>query len=145
MPNDRLSAQEALIYAMMTASAVDRSVSLRELERIGSMIRELPAFKGLDHDWLAAEGQSCGRLLSTKDGLEKVLGRIAAALPPPLRETAYVLAAEVVASDLAARPEEVHFLDLLASRLELDSEVCAALRLAANARHRTAGTRDDGD
>jgi len=57
------------------------------------------------------------------------------ALPAELHETAYVLCAEVAASDLEVRDEEVRFIDKLAEKLGLDDLVCAALQRAARARH----------
>lgn len=132
-----LTPQEGLIYAMITTSAVDRRITDDELSRIGSIIRQLPVFSAYDRDWLLSEAQECGRVLSRPDGLEKVLELIQDALPVHLRETAYVLAAEVAATDLKVRVEEVRFLEMLAGRLELDKLVCAALERAAKARHQT--------
>ena len=132
----RLMPQEALIYAMMTTSAVDRRISDAELSRIGSIIQQLPAFEGHDRDWLLAEAQDCGRVLVRPDGMKAVLDMIVAALPEHLRETAYALAAEVAASDLKIQAEEVRFLELLAQALDLDKLICAALERAAKARHR---------
>jgi uncharacterized membrane protein YebE (DUF533 family) len=132
----RLSAQEALIYTVVAVAAADRKISDSELARIGSMVRELPALRGLEDTWLAREAQSCGRILARPDGVRKVVGMIAEALPPALRETAYVLAAEVAASDLAVKPDERDFLTLLAEGLQLDALVRAALERGAHARNR---------
>ena len=96
-----LSPQEALIYAMMTVAAVDRQVSEQELSRIGGIVKELPAFSGFGSDWLSREAQDCGKVLAKPGGVDRVLEVIAASLPSELYETAYVLAAEVAASDLA--------------------------------------------
>lgn len=131
----KLQPQEALIYAMMTTSAVDRKISDDELSRIGSIIQQLPAFKGHDRDWLLAEAQDCGRVLVRPDGLQEVLDLITAGLPERLRETAYALAAEVAATDLKIRAEEIRFLELLAKALSVDKLTCAALERAARARH----------
>jgi uncharacterized membrane protein YebE (DUF533 family) len=130
-----LAPEEALIYAMVTTSAVDRKISDEELSRIGSIVRELPPFREYDRDWLALEAQACGRVLGGVDGLDKVLELIRDALPRHLRETAYVLSAEVAATDLTVRPEETRFLELLSDKLELDQLVVAALERAAKARH----------
>lgn len=135
MPTTSLSAQEALIYAMITISAVDRKISDEELQRIGSIVRELPPFEGYNKDWLVNEAQACGKLLSKPEGLDKVLSVIREALPVHLYETAYILAAEVAASDLKVGVEEVRCLELLASKLDLDKLTCAALERAARARH----------
>jgi len=131
----KLSAQEALIYAMITTSAVDRKITDDELSRIGSIIKELPPFHGYDRDWLVDEAQECGRVLAGADGLDRILDLIADALPERLHETAYVLSAEVAATDLKVKVEEIRFLELLATRLDLDKLTCAALERAARARH----------
>ncbi|MGE3067686.1 MAG: tellurite resistance TerB family protein [Hyphomicrobiaceae bacterium] len=131
----KLTPQEALIYAMITTSAVDRKITNEELARIGSIVKELPPFHNYDGQWLVDEAQSCGRVLAGPEGLDRVLDMIAEALPQRLHETAYVLAAEVAASDLKIRLEEVRFLEMLAGRLNLEKLTCAALERAARARH----------
>ncbi len=131
-----LSPQEALIYAMITTSAADNQMSDRELRRIGSVVKELPAFTDFDPDTLVEHAQACGLLMSGTNGLDNVLDTIAASLPEPLRETAYALACEVAASDEAMRVEERRFLQLLAGRLGLDRLTVAALERSALARHR---------
>jgi tellurite resistance protein len=135
MPTTGLTPQEALIFAMITISAVDRQISDEELRRIGSIVAELPPFEGYNRDWLVNEAQECGRQLAKPDGLKRVLELIKDTLPRRLYETAYVLAAEVAASDLNVRPEEIRCLELLAEKLELDKLTCAALERAARARH----------
>jgi len=132
---DKLSPPEALIYAMITTAAVDRKIAKSELSRIGSIVRELPAFEGYVEDWLVGGAQDCGKILAKPNGLDKVLALIRASLPEKLRETAYVLAAEVAATDLAVRPEEIRFLEMLASKLDLSKLTCAALERGARARH----------
>ena len=84
------------------------------------------------------EAQACAEVVSGADGLNAVLNLIAASLPAGLRETAYVLAAEVAVADLSSSPEERRFLQLLANRLNLDQLTVAALTRAAVARHRIA-------
>ena len=133
----RLSPVEALIYAMVTAAAVDRRITEVELSRIGSLVSELPVFRDLKGDWLTAEAQDCGRVLAKPDGVRRVLDLIKDSLPKHLRETAYVFATEVTISDLSVKDEETQFLALLAEALEIDPLVCAALQRAARARHQT--------
>ncbi len=133
---DRLTPQQALIYAMITTSASDNAMTDAELKRIGWIVKELPAFDGFDEDNLIAEAQACGRVASGADGLNAVLDMIADALPEHMRETAFVLAAEIAASDLRSSAEERRFLQLLAARLKLDQLTVAALARAAAARHR---------
>ncbi|MDH4980755.1 Tellurite resistance protein TerB [Hyphomicrobium sp. D-2] len=122
---------------MFAAAASDRTVSQPELLRINSMVAELPAFRALSGDWMSREAQDCGRLLSKPDGMGKVVQMIVAALSPDLRETAYALAAEVAASDLAIKDGEREFLKLLEEALQLDALLKAALEKAALVRHRS--------
>lgn len=130
-----LKPEQALIYAMITVSAVDRKISDDELGRIGSIVKELPPFRNFDSNWLLHESQECGKILGRDGGMRRVLDLITASLPERLRETAYVLAAEVAASDQRIASEEIRFLDLLADSLSLDKLTCAALERAATARH----------
>lgn len=130
-----LSPSEALIYAMVTTAAIDRRITEQELDRIGSIIKELPAFRAHDRDWLVHEAQTCGTLLCKPGGVEKVLDLIGTTLPPRLHETAYVLALEVAATDMKIHGEEIRFLGLLAEKLKLDSALCASLERAVRARH----------
>jgi uncharacterized membrane protein YebE (DUF533 family) len=132
----QLTPQEALIYVMVTVAAADRQITQVELQRIGSMVNDLPVFREIDGDWLAREAQDCGRILAKPDGVQQVLTLVAAGVPAHLRETAYALAAEVAASDLAVRDAETDFLEMLADELGLDELVCAALERCAGARHR---------
>jgi tellurite resistance protein len=130
-----LTAPQALIYAMFTTSAADNSMNDAEMRRIGSIVRNLPAFRTYNEDDLIDEAKRWGAIASGPDGLTTVLAMIATALPDNLRETAYILAAEVAASDLSSRPEERRFLQLLAQHLRLDRLTVAALERAAVARH----------
>jgi tellurite resistance protein len=130
-----LTAAQALIYAMFTTSAADNSMNDAELRRIGSIVRNLPAFRHYDENELVDDAKRWGQIASGPEGLATVLEKIGEALPTNLRETGYILAAEVAASDLSSRPEERRFLQLLSQRLQLDRLTVAALERAALARH----------
>jgi tellurite resistance protein len=43
-----VSHHQALIYAMVTMSAVDARIGDRELRRIGQIVQTLPVFRGFD-------------------------------------------------------------------------------------------------
>ncbi len=131
-----LKPQQALIYAMLTISAVDRAIADDELKRIGAIVRELPVFAGYDDIWLLDESRECAALLAKDGGMRRVLDLITASLPEGLRETAYLLSAEVAISDRRIASEEIRFLDLLAEALSVDKLVCAALERAATARQK---------
>ncbi|MEL6872488.1 MAG: tellurite resistance TerB family protein [Pseudomonadota bacterium] len=137
--DEKLSPEQALIYAMITMSAVDGNMRDTELRRIGTMVQELPPFRAFDSEDLITEAKGCQRVVSGPDGLERVLQLIDDGLPAHLRETAYVLATEVAVSDHAIRAEERRLLDLLARQLRIDALTAAALERGANARHRSIG------
>lgn len=127
--------QEALIFAMVTIAAVDREISDDELQRIGRIVSHLPVFRDFELDALVHTAEACGNMLSTDDGLDRVLDKIAGTVPARLRETAYALAVEIAAADLAVSEEETRFLEMLADRLNLDKLNTVAIERGARARH----------
>lgn len=131
-----LTPHDALIYAMVMASAVDRTMSDGELSRIGEIVQHLPVFDGFESDRLIAVAQDCTALVSGNEGLDIALETIRDTLPPRLRDTAYALAVEIVATDRRVVAEEVRLLQLLRARLSLDKLTCAAIERAAEARYR---------
>ena len=133
-----VSAHEALIYAMVTLSASDRTMTDNELMKIGDIVKTLPVFLGFDEKRLITTAEACGRLLQEDDGLDRILSTIAASLPPRLYDTAYALAVEVAAADLHVEQEELRFLQMLRDTLNLDKLTVAAIEAGARARHRTA-------
>ena len=132
--SDTLSPPEALIYAMVTTSAVDRTMSEEELSRIGSVVSQLPMFADFTGD-LVDVSKACGSVLAGDKGLDKVLGMIGGALSGPLRESAYMLALEIAAADMSVNQEEIRFLEMLADALKLDRLTTAALERGARARN----------
>ena len=133
-----ISTEQALIYTMVTMSGVEGRINAVELAEIGHIVKHLPAFRHFDDARLTTVAQEVGEILQEPEGLNAVLGLVAEALPPKLRETAYALAVEVAASDLAVGKEELRFLAILRDRLQLDKLVTAALERSAIARYQTA-------
>ncbi len=125
----------ALIYVMVTISAVDRKITEREYAKIGALVQSVPIFSDFDPERLVHTAEECGEILSAEGGLEALLGLVAEALPEKLHETAYALAVEVAAADLSLEQEELRFLQMLRDRLDLDKLAVAAIERAARARH----------
>jgi tellurite resistance protein len=125
----------ALIYAMVTMSAVDRTMTDAELARIGEIVSNLPVFADFDQEKLVKTAEACGEVLSRDGGLDRVLVLIKSGLPKKLRETAYAVALEVAAADLDVKPEETRFLDMLSQSLELDRLTTAAIERGIRARN----------
>jgi tellurite resistance protein len=131
----KLSHHEALIYAMVTTSAVDRRMTDNEMKRIGEIVARLPIFRDFDEESLVPIAESCGRLLASTHGLEQALNAIKEGLPDKLKETAYAVAVEIAAADLEVSQEELRFLELLRDKLELDRLHTSAIERGARARH----------
>ena len=133
-----ISTHQALIYAMVTITAVDGRIGDLELQRIGRLVQTLPVFEGFDAERLTHITQECGEMLQVDEGLDAVLGLIADAVPAKLRETAYALAVEVAIADQTIFQEEIRFLARLRDALSLDKLSTAAIERAATARYQRA-------
>ena len=130
-----LNHHAALIYVMVTTSAVDRAITDPEVARIGEIVSHIPIFADFDQNMLVKTAEDCGEILSADGGLDHVLVLIRANLPPKLRETAYALALEVAAADLEVRPEETRFLELLRDALDLNKLTTVAIERGIRARN----------
>jgi len=132
----RLTPQDALVYTMLTMAASDSSVAEAELNRIRTLVRELPLFRSYDESRLIAAAQECARLLTQPGGFANVLRQLTDTIPAHLHETAYALAFEVAIADLNLSLDEQRFLTSLATTLGLSALDCEALERGARARHR---------
>ncbi|HOV05558.1 MAG TPA: tellurite resistance TerB family protein [Kaistiaceae bacterium] len=132
-----ISHHEALIYVMVTMSAVDRKMTDAELHAIGEVVQTLPVFRGFNVEQLVPVAEACGDLLNVEDGLDEILDIVARSLPHKLYETAYAVAVEVAAVDLHVEQEELRFLQMLRDRLNLDKLSVAAIERGARARYMT--------
>ena len=129
-----ISTEQALIYVMVMMSGVEGAIKPEELAEIELLVRTLPVFKGFDRSRLANVAQECGDMLQVKDGMQTVIALVREQLPVRLRETAYALAVEVAAVDLAGGKEELRFLSILRDGLNMDKLTTAALERSAIAR-----------
>jgi hypothetical protein len=132
-----INPQTALIYVMVTMSAVDNSMNDGELLEIGAIAQSLPVFLGFSPERIIPAAKECAAILQEDGGLDAILGLVKEALPSHLRETAYALAVEVAASDLSVGQEEMRLLQLLRDALEIEKLVAAAIERGARARYMT--------
>jgi len=132
-----LDHHSALIYTMVLASAAGTGITDAELRAVGDIVTHLPIFAGYDSKQLPKTLSACSDLLQKENGLDLALKDIKAALPPRLRETAYALACDIVASDGEASQEELRFLELLRDRLPIERLIAAAIERGARARFMT--------
>ena len=133
--SEPLNHHAALIYVMVTMSAVDRTMTDSELARIGELVSHLPIFRDFDQENLVQTAEGCGEVLSADGGLDHVLVLIRSNLPQKLRETAYAVALEVAAADLDVKPEETRLLEMLRDALDLDKLTTAAIERGIRARN----------
>jgi hypothetical protein len=124
----------ALIYTMVLVTGAEARLPATERNIIGDIINHLPVFRGFDRGKLATHLNACAELLSREDGLDEAIDAIKQALPQRLRETAYAIACDLIASDGSATQEELQLLDLMRERFEIDRLIAAALERGARAR-----------
>jgi tellurite resistance protein len=132
-----ITPQSALIYVMVTMSAVDNSMNDKELHEIGAIVHSLPVFHEFSAEKIIPVARECASILQEDGGLDAVLGLVKDALPFALRETAYALAVEIAAADLMVGQEEMRLLQLLRDTLDIDKLVAAAIERGARARYMT--------
>jgi tellurite resistance protein len=130
-----LSPEEALIYIMVTMSAVDRDMSDLELEKIGHIVRKMPVFSDYNADNLIETSTACGTVLRQDNGLNNVLEKVKLALPSHLLETAYAFAVETAAADGSLQKEELRLLQIFRVGLGIDRLIATAIERGAHARH----------
>ena len=132
-----LSPQEAIIYLMVMASASDGKIDEVELRAIGRVVRSFPVFSDADEQGLVSTSEACGRLMSSEDGLHKVLTAAKTALPKHLGETAYAAVVDVVTADENLDLTEIRVLELIRTTLAIADDGAQAIEHAARARHMT--------
>lgn len=131
----KVSAEEALIYVMVSMSAADRTMTDSELLKIGEEVQTLPVFADFEEARLVQVSRDCSELLAN-GGVDLVLQVVRASLPEKLYETAYALAIEVAAADLQVEQDELQFLLMLRDELELDRLHVGAIEHSARVRYR---------
>lgn len=132
-----LTAQEAVIYLMVMASASDGRMSERELRSIGRVVRSFPLFSTVDEENLVDMAEACGALMSSEGGLQKLLTAASSSLPDHLGETAYAAVIEVITADENLDMTEIRVLELIRNTLKVSDDGAAAIEHAARARHMT--------
>ena len=135
MPIARFNPQEALVCAMVLMAASDRQMTDAEVGMMSRLVQELPVFSDFHPSGISAVTEICLTLLDREDGLDRACTLIYDALPPRLRETAYLLACEVGAADGDLSQEELQFLQDFRICLDIDRLIAGAIERAARARY----------
>lgn len=130
--------QEALICTMvLVAAAEDGGITDREIGAMSAQLQTLPVFNNFSSEQLDSATQATIGLLREEDGLAHAGQLIRDALEPRLRETAYALACEVVASQRLHSETIFEMLELVGSELRLDPLVTTAIERGTRARYQT--------
>lgn len=137
MADSTISPPTALVYLMVLVSASDSDMTDRELQRIGQIVKSLPAFASYDAERLVPDAENCAEILGADDGLEAVLGLVREAIPDGRGDTAYAVACDVAVADGSLTQEELRVLELIRHRLDVDRLTAAAIERGAAARSRT--------
>ena len=117
-----LSPQDALIYLMVIAASSDSSMNEVELQRIETLVGQLPVFDSSDRAGLSRVANNCVDLINSSADIEGVLDLAIGAIPSRLQDTAYALVVEIAAADLTLPQEELRFLEMLRDKLDLDGQ-----------------------
>jgi hypothetical protein len=124
----------ALIYTMALVTGAESRISKAEQNIIGDIVGHLPVFRSFDRGKLSGHLNDCAEMLTREDGLDEALAAIKAALPQRLRETAYAIACDLIASDGSATQEELQLLELMRERFDIDRLIAAAIERGTRAR-----------
>lgn len=135
MTNTRFNPQEALVCAMVLMAASDQKMTDAEVSMMSRLVQELPVFGDFQPAKISSVTETCLGLLERADGLDLACTMIRDALPPRLRETAYLLACEVAAADGEASQGELEFLQEFRLAMDLDRLIAGAIERAARARY----------
>jgi tellurite resistance protein len=135
LSRSELTPEEALICTMVLVAAADGAITDREIGVMAGLVQTLPAFHDFSSERLDSATEAAIALLGEDEGLSHAGQLIRDALEPRLRETAYVLACEVVAAGKGASQPVLRMLELVMQELRLDPLVAAAVERGARARH----------
>lgn len=127
--------QDALVAVMIAVSVADGKVKASETAWITSIIGQLPVFRGYDVDRVPYVSGLVEQIFEEDEGVDALVGLVAAALPDHLRETAYALACDVAAADGYIPQTELRLLEIIRHDLSVGRLAAAAIERGARARH----------
>jgi hypothetical protein len=134
-----LDPQEALVCTMVLVAAADGAITDTEIGVMSGLVQTLPAFHDFSSERLESATEAAIALLEEDEGLSHAGKLLRDALEPRLRETAYVLACEVVAAGRGSSQPVLRMLELVMTELRLDPLVAAAVERGARARYQRIG------
>jgi hypothetical protein len=135
---EALDAPEALVLTTVLVAAADGGMSDREIGVMAGQVQTLPVFHDFTSEQLNTVTDAAVKLLNEENGLQHAARLMRGALEPRLRETAYVLACEVVAASKVAKQRTLEMLEFVRTELHLDPLIAAAIERGVRARYQRA-------
>lgn len=121
-----LNEQEALVGVALCAAYADGSMRAEEDERLADALVSCRALRGVDEARLREAMQKADRLLA-KDGEAGFLARVAAAIRPDMRPTAFCLGADLVLADGEVATEERAFVERLRAAMGVEERLARSI------------------
>lgn len=121
-----LSPAEALVGVAFSAAFADGAVGVEEDERLQDHLADCRALQGVGETGLGAALRKA-ESIARKEGDDALLEQAARALPAPLRETAFCLAADLVLADGEIHAEERAFIERLRARLGVEDTLASRI------------------
>ena len=134
-----LDAHEALVCTMVLIAAADGAITDREIGVMAGLVQTLPVFADFSTERLQVATDAAVGLLEEDEGLAHAAQLIRDALTPRLRETAYLIACDVVAAEPDPGQPLLRMLDFVKTELGLDGLVSAAIERGTRVRYRQIG------
>lgn len=131
-----LDAHEAMVCTMVLIAAADGAITDREIGVMAGLVQTLPVFADFSTERLQVATDAAVGLLEEDEGLAHAAQLIRDALTPRLRETAYLIACDVVAAEPNPSQPLLRMLDFVKSEFELDGLVAAAIERGTRVRYR---------
>jgi len=117
-----LDQREAFAAISVAAVAADGIIEQEEAQQVIANLAEKRLFRGYDLNNILSVLQKMANHIQ-KRGPQPVLEAAAKALSPELRQTAFVLAADLVLADGVVEEKEKQFLEEFQKTLQIDAEL----------------------
>lgn len=113
--------QEGFAGVLLGASACDGHIADEEVQSLVTALFRMKMYQNVSgHRFNSMMDQLMGTL--KRGGPEKLIEKSVPAVPPELRETAFVNACDIVLADGVVDPDEKTFMDDLMIKLEIDQD-----------------------
>lgn len=124
-PRPEVGHQEAIMVVLVAAIMADGEAERSEIVRLNTICALSPIYRANTGAQDSAVLDAAVKRFQAR-GFDAVR-ESASLLPPPLRETAFALACELILADGIVSPDEEAFIEFLAEALQLQKELVMAV------------------